>query len=271
MSASTARTSSGARAILAQRFLLAQFTVRDFTSRYRGTYLGLVWSVLLPLIMVGMYTFVFGSIFKSRWSGGSETSVFFGTALLAGLIPFNFFSDVLVTSAGLINANSNLVKKVVFPLGILPLSRVLASLGHALISLAILAVLAACQGVLGPAWLFLPLLYLPFLVLCVGLAFLTAAFGVFFRDITHLLTAAVSLCLFLSPIFYGMDAVPASIRPFMSLNPLAIMAEQCRCCLIFGAVPEMALVAVLWGWALCVLGIGVWWFNKLKPSFADVM
>lgn len=259
------------RATLDQRFLLAQFTVRDFTSRYRGTYLGLVWSVLLPLIMVGMYTFVFGSIFKSRWSAGSETSVFFGTALLAGLIPFNFFSDVLVTSAGLINANSNLVKKVVFPLGILPLSRVLASMGHALISLVILAVLAGSQGVFGVTWLFLPLLYFPFLVFCIGLAFLLSALGVFFRDITHLLSAVISLSLFLSPIFYSMDAVPTSIRPIMGFNPLAIMAEQCRRCLIFGAVPEMALVAVLWGWALCALVIGVWWFKKLKPSFADVM
>lgn len=257
--------------ILARRYLLAQFTSRDFTSRYRGTHLGLVWSVLMPLVMVAMYTFVFGSIFKSRWGGGGESSVFFAAALFAGLIPFNFFCDVLISSASLINSNSNLVKKVVFPLEILPLSRTLASLGHALVGLVVLAALAGSQGVVSATWFYLPLLYAPFLLFCLGVSFFVSALAVFFRDVNHLLGAVVSLCLFLSPIFYSMESVPDSIRPLMTFNPLAIMAEQCRRIAIFGMSPQVEAVAILWGWALCAIAGGLWCFRKLKNSFADVM
>jgi lipopolysaccharide transport system permease protein len=259
------------RDLVARRYLLAQFTSRDFASRYRGTHLGLVWSVLMPLVMVAMYTFVFGSIFKSRWGGASESSVFFAAALFAGLIPFNFFCDVLISSASLIHSNSNLVKKVVFPLEILPLSRTLASFGHALVGLAVLAVLASSQGVMSASWLFLPLLYAPFLLFCLGVSFFVSALAVFFRDINHLLGAVVSLCLFLSPIFYSMEAVPSSIRPLMTFNPLAIMAEQCRRMTIFGGVPQVSAVATLWAWALLSVAGGLWSFKKLKSSFADVV
>jgi len=257
--------------ILARRYLLAQFTSRDFTSRYRGTYLGLVWSVLMPLVMVAMYTFVFGSIFKSRWGGGGDSSLFFAAALFAGLIPFNLFCDVLISSASLLNSNSNLVKKVVFPLEILPLSRTLASFGHALVGLLVLAVLAGSQGTVGATWLYLPLIYVPFFMLCLGVSFLVSALAVFFRDINHLLGAVVSLCLFLSPIFYSMDAVPDSIRPIMTFNPLAIIAEQCRRIAIFGGAPQVGAVTILWGWALLIIAGGLWCFRKLKNSFADVM
>jgi lipopolysaccharide transport system permease protein len=257
--------------ILARRYLLAQFTSRDFASRYRGTHLGLVWSVLMPLVMVAMYTFVFGSIFKSRWGGGAESSVFFAAALFAGLIPFNFFCDVLISSASLINSNSNLVKKVVFPLEILPLSRTLASFGHALVGLVVLVVLAGSQGVVSVSWFYLPLLYAPFLLFCLGVSFFVSALAVFFRDINHLLGAVVSLCLFLSPIFYSMDAVPSSIRPLMTFNPLAIMAEQCRRVTIFDGAPHVLAVVILWGWALIAFAGGLWWFRKFKNSFADVM
>jgi lipopolysaccharide transport system permease protein len=230
-----------------------------------------MWSVLMPLVMVAMYTFVFGSIFKSRWGGGGESSVFFAAALFAGLIPFNFFCDVLISSASLINSNSNLVKKVVFPLEVLPLSRTLASFGHTLVGLVILAALAGTQGVVGAAWLYLPLLYAPFILFCLGVSFFVSALAVFFRDVNHLLGAVVSLCLFLSPIFYSMDAVPNSIRPLMTFNPLAIMAEQCRRIAIFEGAPQMSAVAMLWVWALFSVAGGLWWFRKLKNSFADVM
>lgn len=251
--------------------LLAQFTTRDFTSRYKGTHFGLLWSVLLPIFMVTMYTFVFGFILKSRWGIGQESKAFFGTALFAGLIPFNFFCEVLTSSATLIHANSNLVKRVVFPLEILPLSRTLASLGHAAISLGILFVLVWFQGFLSPNWLYVPLLFAPFIAFCLGLSFFVAALAVFVRDVTHILGTFVSLCLFLSPIFYGIDAVPQSLKPVMQINPLAIMAEQVRRCAVFGWSIEFGPLLVLWAWGILTLIVSVAWFRRLKPSFADVM
>lgn len=256
---------------LSHRSLLMQFTTRDFTSRYKGTHFGLVWSVLLPVLMVAMYTFVFGFVFKSRWGSANESKAFFGTALFAGLIPFNFFCEVVTSSATLIHANSNLVKRVVFPLEILPLSRTLSSLGHAAISLAILLVLAGYQGLVSLTWLFIPLLVIPFIAFCLGLSFLIAALAVFVRDITHILGTLVSLCLFLSPIFYSIDAVPSSLKPVMQLNPLAIMAEQTRRCVVFGMPIEPPQIIILWAWAIVTIALGAACFRRLKSSFADVM
>ena len=235
--------------------LLMQFTARDFTSRYKGTHFGLLWSVLLPIFMVAMYTFVFGFIFKSRWGAANESKALFGTALFAGLIPFNFFCEVLTSSATLIHSNSNLVKRVVFPLEVLPVSRTLSSLGHALISLVLLLCLSAYQGLLSPNWLYIPLLFIPFIAFCLGLSFFMA----------------VSLCLFLSPIFYSLDAVPNSLKPIMQFNPLAIMAEQTRRCAVFGLPLEPFSLVVLWVFGLAMLTLGAAWFKRLKPSFADVM
>lgn len=259
------------RLLASHRALLMQFTARDFTSRYKGTHFGLLWSLLLPLSMVLLYTFVFGFVFKSRWANASESAVFFGTALLAGLIPFNFFCEVLTSSATLIHANSNLVKRVVFPLEILPLSRTLSSLFHAVISLGILLALSWYQGFFSLNWLYLPLLFTPFIIFCLGLSFFVAALAVFVRDVTHMLGTVVSFCLFLSPIFYSVDAVPAILKPLMQLNPLAIMAEQTRRCVVFGLPLDPESSLILWTLALATLTGGVAWFKKLKPSFADVM
>lgn len=259
------------RRTLPHTSLLMQFTVRDFTSRYKGTHFGLLWSIILPILMVAMYTFVFGFIFKSRWGAGHESKAFFGTALFAGLIPFNFFCEVLTSSGTLIHANSNLVKRVVFPLEILPLSRTLSSLGHAAISLAILMLMAWFQGFLSLNWFYLPFLLAPFVTFCLGLSFFIAALTVFIRDINHILGTFVSLCLFLSPIFYGLEAVPQALKPIMQLNPLAIIAEQVRRCTVFGLPVEVTALGILWGWGIVTLLLGVLWFRRLKPSFADVM
>ena len=262
---------SRARTLVPHHSLLMQFTARDFTSRYKGTHFGLLWSVLLPIFMVAMYTFVFGFIFKSRWGAGNESKVLFGTALFAGLIPFNFFCEVLTSSATLIHSNSNLVKRVVFPLEVLPVSRTLSSLGHALISLVLLLCLSAYQGLLSPNWLYIPLLFIPFIAFCLGLSFFMAALSVFVRDVSHVLGTFVSLCLFLSPIFYSLDAVPNSLKPIMQFNPLAIMAEQTRRCAVFGLPLEPFSLIVLWVFGIAMLTLGAAWFKRLKPSFADVM
>lgn len=260
-------------AITTHRFLLGQFSIRDFTARYKGTYFGLLWSVLLPVIMVATYTFVFGFVFKSRWAGSSseEGRLFFATTLFAGLIPFNFFADVLISSASIIQANTNLVKKVVFPLEILPLSRVISAMSHSILSLVILLVLLAYQNIFYATLLYAPLVLIPFILFCLGLSFFISALAVFVRDVMHVLGTVVSLCMFLSPIFYSVESIPASIRPIAFLNPIAIVAESMRKVAIFGTPPLAEELLILWGVGLCTLVLGVIWFTKLKTSFADVM
>lgn len=253
------------------RFLLAQFSSRDFTARYKGTYFGLLWSVLLPLIMVSTYTFVFGFVFKSRWSHADEGRLFFATTMFAGLIPFNFFADVLTSSAYLVQSNTNLVKKVIFPLEILPLSRVISSIQHSLISLFILCAILLIQGTYFISWIWLPVILIPFALFCTGLSFFVAALAVFIRDISHILGTVVSLSLFLSPIFYPVESIPKSIQSFVFLNPIAIIAESMRRVMIFGSQPDLNQLTYLWIFGIISFLFGSFWFQKLKSSFADVM
>jgi len=252
-------------------FLLVQFTGRDFLSRYKGTHFGLIWSILIPLCMVLVYTLVFGYIFKAKWQAPGEGRLLFATALFAGLIPFNLFAEVVTSSAALVQGSPNLVKKVVFPLEVLPLSRALAAFLHGLINIALLACLAVYQGTFSLSWLFVPLMICPFALFCIGLAYFVSALAVFVRDVTHLLGAVVSLSLFLTPIFYPTDAVPLGLRSLMVYNPLAIVVEQMRCVTVFERTPSGDALLILWAWGLISFVVGWAWFRRLRPSFADVM
>jgi lipopolysaccharide transport system permease protein len=253
------------------RFLLGQFTSREFKSRYKGTYLGFVWSIMLPIILIATYTFVFGFVFKSRWASHDEGAVFFAVTLFAGLIPFNFFSDLFTSSAFLIQSNTNLVKKVVFPLEILILSRVFSSLMHSGISFLILLILLFQQNLFHQTWILYPVILFPFILFVTGISFIISALSVFIRDIGQILGVVVSLLMFLSPIFYKIESIPAKIRPYVALNPIATIAEESRAILIFGNYPSQSGVLWLWIIGISTLIIGIVFFKKLKNSFADVL
>jgi lipopolysaccharide transport system permease protein len=262
-----------AATLLRHRELLGQFIRRDVGGRYRGTYLGLLWSFVIPLLMMAVYTFVFGVVLRARWPGMEQSSVgAFAVMLFAGLVPFNFFSEVVSRAPTLIIVNPNYVKKVVFPLEILPVSLTGAALCHCLLSVAVLLAGAAVfLHSLSWSVLLLPLVLLPLVLLALGLAWLLAALAVFVRDVVYAMGVVLSLCLFLTPIFYPLERVPARLRLVLALNPLAAVVDGFRRVIALGRPPDWPALAYALLVSLVVFAGGYAFFVRMKRSFADVL
>ena len=255
------------------RNLLLQFTRREIEGRYRGSYLGIIWSMILPLMMLVIYTFVFSVIFKSRWRTDVEASQGeFALTLFAGLIAFNIFSECITRAPTQIISNPNYVKKVVFPLEILSASALGAALFHSLISIAILLTgTVLILGKISMTVLFLPLALLPLIGLCLGLGWFLASLGVYVRDTAYAVSIVTQVLFFLSAIFYPISAVPVALQPIMYLNPLTTVTESFRRILIWNMPPD-------WGpWLIVTIAtglltlLGYTWFMKTKSGFADVL
>ncbi|MBP9713231.1 MAG: ABC transporter permease [Sterolibacterium sp.] len=256
------------------RYLIVQLVRREVLGRYRGSLIGLLWSFLTPALMLAVYTFVFSVVFQARWggAGGGAGKVEFALILFSGLIVFNLFAECISQAPGLILANTNYVKRVVFPLEILPWVSLGSALFHAGINLVVLLVALLVTGH-GGGWavLTLPLVLLPFLWLVLGLSWWLSASGVFLRDISQMVGMVITVLMFLSPIFYPLSAMPASVHGWLFLNPLAFIIEQTREVLIWNRLPDA------WGlgWytlvALTVAWSGFFWFQKTRKGFADVL
>jgi lipopolysaccharide transport system permease protein len=255
------------------RELIIQFTRREVLQRYKGSYLGLLWSFATPLALLLVYTFVFSVVFKARWEGSTTGShAEFALALFAGLIAFDIFSETILTAPHLIIRNPNYVKKVVFPLEILPVSTLGSALVNSMFSLIILLLSAAIvRGTISWTIVFLPLMYLPLVFLCLGLSWFLASLGVFIRDIGHLLGVVIRILFFLTPIFYPISAIPPNFQIVLYLNPLTFIVNHFRRVLLWGQIPdwtEYLFVTVL---MLFVCILGYVWFMKSKKTFADVV
>lgn len=256
------------------RQLILQMTRRDVLGRYKGSAMGLAWSFFNPVFMLIVYTFVFSVIFKSRWgsAGDVDSKTQFAVLLFAGMIVMSLFSDVLNRAPGLIVGNVNYVKKVVFPLEVLPVIAVSASLFHSVISLGVLlAAFALFNGYLHWTLVFAPLVLFPMVILSTGLAWMLASLGVFLRDVGQFVSIVTTGLMFLAPVFYPISAVPEPFRPFILVNPLTFIIEQTRQVLIWGHPPDWpglgiySLVAISIAWA------GYAWFQKTRKGFADVL
>jgi lipopolysaccharide transport system permease protein len=235
--------------------------------------LGIVWSLITPLFMLGIYTFVFSQVFKARWgAGGSGSKTEFAIILFAGLIVFNIFSECIVRAPGIILANANFVKKVVFPLEILPCVNLLSALFHASISIAVLLMfeLAVNGHIPYTAWM-IPLVLLPLILLIMGVSWWLAATGVYLRDIGQTIGIVMTGLMFLSPIFFPASALPKDWQLLALLNPLTFPIEQARQVLVWGLTLDWI------GWSLytAVAGVLAWlgfaWFQKTRKGFADVL
>ncbi|MBZ9557622.1 MULTISPECIES: ABC transporter permease [Modicisalibacter] len=255
------------------RNLTRQMIQRDVVGRYKGSVLGLAWSFFNPIIMLGVYTFVFTVVFEARWGMTPEGGqAHFALQLFAGLIVHSLFAEVLNRAPGLILANENYVKKVVFPLEILPLVPLGSALFHAMVSLVVLvlAQLAIDHDI--PATLPLaPLVALPLCLLALGLGWMLASLGVFLRDIGQTMSLVTTMLLFLSPVFYPLSALPETFRPFILANPLTFIIEQMRRVVIAGQMPDWLGLTAYGLAALVVAWLGFAWFQKTRKGFADVL
>lgn len=263
--------SSGLRSLYANRSLLRSLVIRDIESRYRGTLLGFLWAIVYPLMMLTVYAFVFAGIFKARWGVGGDMTDFV-LMLYCGLIIHAIVSETLSRSPSAILSNPSYVKKVVFPLELLPISHLASALFNAVIGLLLLCVFLLVQHHAIPyTAAYVPLVLLPLLLLTAGLAWLLAALGVFFRDIGQMIGVAMSVLMFLSPVFYPASAAPAMAQQFLYLNPLTFPMEELRVVLILGHQPDWWHWTIYFGVAIVVAVAGMWLFQKTRPAFADVI
>jgi lipopolysaccharide transport system permease protein len=254
------------------RSLIKALTQREVIGRYRGSVMGILWSFLNPVFMLLVFTFVFSVVFKARWSGGSDSKTEFALILFAGLIVFNLFAECVNRAPGLILANVNYVKKVVFPLEILPWVALGSALFHALISLVVwLIAYLILFGVPHITVLLLPLVFLPFLLFVIGLSWALASLGVFLRDVSQFTGLITTAMMFLSPIFYPVSALPEAYRHLLLLNPLTPVIEQAREVLFWGKVPDMAILSVYLVGSALIAWLGFAWFQKTRKGFADVL
>jgi len=254
------------------RELLRALASREILGRYRGSALGVLWSFVTPLLMLAVYTFVFGEIFGSRWAAGSGSKSEFALLLFLGLIVFNLFAECVNRAPSLMVSNVNYVKKVIFPLEILPGALMLSALFHAAVSLGVW--LVAYVLVIGlPFWtaLYLPLIVAPYLLFILGVSWVLASLGAYARDLSQLIVIATTALMFLCPVFYPMTAVPEPYRLALYLNPLTLIVEQVRDAMFWGRGPDPLTLSMYWIFALAIAWAGFAFFQNTRKGFADVL
>ena len=251
--------------------LFLELTKREFSSRYKASYGGMFWAFVQPLFLLTIYTVAFGVILKARW-GFAGTTWEYALMLFAGLIVFNACSEVLNKSTTLITTNPNFVKKVVFPLWLLPVVTVTTALIHALIGVGVWLVgYTLLIGAPKVTIFFLPLVLICFVPVLLGLGWLLSSVGVLVKDISQLAGMFSRALLFLTPIFYSIDAAPPKLQMLLILNPLTFVVEQFRLVLFYGQIPALKSLAVyfvlasVFAWASYAL------FNRLRPNFSDMV
>jgi homopolymeric O-antigen transport system permease protein len=256
------------------RELIKASVTREVLGRYRGSFLGILWSFFNPVIMLAVYTFVFSVIFKARWgvAGASDSKTEFALVLFAGLMVFNLFAECITRAPGLILSNVNYVKKVVFPLEILPWVALGSALFHAIVSLGVwLIAYVALVGAPQATILYFPLILIPFLLLIMGVSWVLASLGVFLRDVTQVIGVITTVMMFLSPVFFPASALPEQYRYLIFINPLTPIIEQTRDVLYWGQGPDFIVVGMYLVAAAVTAWLGFAWFQKTRKGFADVL
>lgn len=260
------------RSLRVHRDLMHNLIRREVVGRYRGSVLGLLWSFFNPVLMLATYTFVFSVVFKARWLAGSDSRTEFALVLFAGLMLYNFFAECVTRAPGVILTNTNYVKKVVFPLEVLPVVIMGSAFFHFLVSLFVwLIFYLIFFGLPPPSGVLLVILLFPFILMTLGLSWFLASIGVYLRDVSQVITLATSALMFLSPIFYPITALPEDYRWLLQINPLTFIIEQARDVMIWGNGPDWSGLALYTLLAAMIAWGGFAWFQKTRKGFADVL
>lgn len=259
------------------RQLIAQMTQREISSRYKGSIFGILWAFLTPILMLAVYTFVFSVVFKARWVGagapdGEQSKADFAIMLFTGMIVYGIFAECVNRAPGLILGNPNYVKRVVFPLDILPWTVMGTALFNASISFVVLiAFFLLTNHVLTWTALLLPVVLLPLVFLCMGLSWFLSSLGVYFRDVGQTVGIVTTVLMFMSPVFYPLASLPLKFQFYLRFNPLTSIIEQTRDVLLLSRVPDPThlLISILISMLIAWLGFA--WFQKTRRGFADVI
>lgn len=265
------------------RGLVAQFTSRDVLEKHKGAYLGVAWNVINPLITLAIYTLVFGYVFKSRWveatageMGGGAAASQAGSAFVLpfflGHSLFHFFAECMNRGPGVVTARPNLVRKVVFPVEILPLVSVLSAGVYLLVSIPCLLIVQVLLGhPLRWTAVLLPVVMVPLVLWCMAGSWVLAAVGVYIRDLRHIIVVVTHLAMFLTPVFYPVERIPEAWRGVYMLNPMAIIVESARAVVLWGKMPDWPRLAVLTLLGLVALQVGYAVFMRARRGFSDAI
>ena len=260
------------RAFVRNKHLIKQLTQRDITARYRGSALGLAWSFFNPLVMLAVYTVVFSVVFEARWGAGDGSKTEFALVLFIGMIVHRLLADSMNQSVNLIIRHTSYVKKVVFPLEVLPYIQMGGVLFHTLTSLAVWLVFYALTN-LSVQWtvIFLPVVLLPLVIFSLGVSWLLASLGAYLRDVSQIIGVLTTILLFLSPVFYPASRLPEPYSTLIYINPLTFFIEESRNVLMWGNTPDINALALAYLVSLLVAVAGFWLFQKTRKGFADVL
>ena len=254
------------------RNLIYNLIKREVIGRYRGSVMGLLWSFFNPVLMLAVYTFVFSVIFKARWTAGADSKTEFALVLFAGLMVYNLFSECINRAPGLVLGNVNYVKKVVFPLEILPVVAIGSATFHFLISLFVwLIFYLIFLGVPHATLLLFPLVLMPFFLLILGFSWFLASLGVYLRDVSQIIGVMTTALMFLSPIFYPITALPEEYHLFLQINPLTFIIEQVRDVMIWGKGMNWGAWTIYLILAAIMAWLGFAWFQRTRTGFANVL
>jgi lipopolysaccharide transport system permease protein len=260
------------KSIAWQTELVVSMTKREILAKNKNSYLGLLWTVVNPLLLLAQYTLVFAYVFKARWSGAQGETVNTSLVLFSGIIIHSFLAEVITKAPSAITDNVNFVKKIVFPLHILPIVVVTTALVHSAIGfLILLAGLVIGANALPVTSLGLPLIVIPYCLFCLGLSWYLALLGVFVKDTSQITVFLTSFLLFLSPVFFPVSALPEALQPFIYLNPISVVVEQLRNMLLWGIWPSWRAVCIYWLIAVVVCISGYKVFRFAHRTFADVV
>ena len=224
-------------------------------------------------MMLLVYTFVFGMVMRVKWGVAGQDNIDFGLILFAGLLCHGLLAEVVMGAVGIIRGNGQYVKKVVFPLEVLNFVSIANGFLHMLLGLLIQMVLFVASGnPIYPTILLTPVVLAPFLIFLIGLSFFVAVLGVYVRDLSQFVGVLITVLLFLGPIVYPFTSVPVEIQPYVYwLNPLTIIVEQLRAVMLFGQYPNWADLGLYTIFACLMLVLGMWFFQRTRDGFADVI
>lgn len=259
------------KSVLNNKDLLIELIKRDISSRYRGSFMGLLWSIVNPIVMLAIYTTVFGYFLKVKWAG-TENSIDFSLVLFAGLIVFNFFSECINRAPGLVLGNTNYVKKIIFPLEILSWMSIGTSLFNALISFSVWVMFyLLIHKYLSWTIIFVPLIVLPLIFVALGMSWFLSSCGVYLRDIGQITNIITTCLMYLSPVFYSVKTLPDNLKVLLLANPLTFIIEEIRKVMLYGLLPDFQGLAIYTSLSLFGAWLGFVWFQKTREGFADVL
>jgi len=259
--------------LLNNKYLFLQMLKRDVQKRYRGSQLGFLWAFVYPILMLLVYTFVFGMVMNVKWGVAGQDNIDFGLILFAGLLCHGLMAEVVIGSVASITSNAQYVKKVVFPLEILSLVSLANALFHMFLGLIILlAIFIATGNQLHWTILLTPIVLLPFVMFLLGLSWFLSVLGVYVRDLGQIVGVMMTVLLFLCSIVFPFDRLPLEMQPYVLwLNPLTIIVEELRAVMLFGRLPNWELLGLYSIGAFAMFILGTWLFKRTRDGFADVI